>query len=259
MKFGVCHLVVIDDGTPFKDAFVAMCTALDLNYDILAKRNHKGLTVEHFHRFLNKAMTIAIENRQSNDVFVPAGIAVGYAWNSAPMHSTDILRSTVAIGREFRFTIDINLSAVPQLTQNNDQSTIDYLRLADSNRRFSSSILKILIDDRRTIHAERVNNNKNIFDFIVGDIVMVRTAVQSNATINKVAKLSYQVRGPFRIVKCTGHGSYLVRKLYKPDSPELRFMAIDLYPLPPSLKPCEPVDSSDIGHLNHSHNLLLIR
>ena len=119
MKFGLCHLVVIDDGTPFKGAFVAMCKALALNYDILAKRNHKGLTVEHFHRFLNKAVTIAMEDRQSNDVFVPAGIAAGYAWNSAPIDGTDILRSTVVIGREFRFSIDINLSAPPQLTQNN--------------------------------------------------------------------------------------------------------------------------------------------
>ena len=31
-------------------------------------------------------------------------------------------------------------------------------------------------------------------------------------------------------------------------------MATDLYPLPPSLKPCEPVDSSDIRYLNHSHS-----
>ena len=166
-----------------------------------------------------------MEDRQSNDVFVPAGIAVGYAWNSAPIDGTDILRSTVAIGREFRFLIDINLSALPQLTQNNDQSTIDYLRLIDSNRRFSSSILKILIKDRRNMHAERVNNNKKSVELIVGDIVMARTAVQSDASTNKVAKLSYQVRGPFRIVKCTGHDSYLVKKLYKPDSPELKFMA----------------------------------
>ena len=160
MKFGLYHLVVIDDGTPFKGDSVAMCTALELNYDILTKRNHKGLTVKHFHRFLNKAATIAMEDRQGNDVFVPTGIAAGYAWNSAPIDDTDILRSTVSIGREFSFPIDINLSALPQLTQNIAQSTIDYLRLTDSNRRFSSSILKILIEDRRTMHAERVNNNK---------------------------------------------------------------------------------------------------
>ena len=41
LKFGMCHLVVIDDGTPFKGAFVAMCQVLNLNYGVLAKRNHK--------------------------------------------------------------------------------------------------------------------------------------------------------------------------------------------------------------------------
>ena len=96
-----------------------MCTALDLNYDILANRNHKGITVEHFHRFLNKSVKIAMEDCQSNDVFVHTGIAAGYAYNSASIDGTDILRSTVAIGRQFRFPIDINLPALPQLTQNN--------------------------------------------------------------------------------------------------------------------------------------------
>ena len=143
MKFCLCYLVIIDDGTPFKGAFVAMCTALDIKYDILTKRNHKGLTVEHFHRFLNKTVTIAIEDRQRNDVFIPAVIAAGHAWNSAPINGIDILRSTVVIGREFRFPIDINLSSLPQLTQNNAQSTIDYLRLTYSNRRFFSSILNM--------------------------------------------------------------------------------------------------------------------
>ena len=113
IKFGLCHLVVIDEGTPFKGPFVAMCKTLNLNYDIFAKRNHKGLTVEHFHLFLNKTVTIAMEDQQSNDVFVLAEMALGYVWNNAPIDRTDILRSTVAIGREFRFPIDINLSALP--------------------------------------------------------------------------------------------------------------------------------------------------
>ena len=128
------------------------------------------------------------------------------------------------------------------------------MRLTDSNRRFSSSILKILIEDRQNMHAERVNNNKNIVELIVGDIVMARTSIQSDPTTNKVAKLSSQARGSFRIVKCTGHGSCLVRKLFKSDSPELKFMAIDFYPLLSSLKPCEPLDSSDIRYLNHSYS-----
>ena len=39
MKFGLCHLVVLDDGNPFKGSFIVMCDALNLNYDVLAKRN----------------------------------------------------------------------------------------------------------------------------------------------------------------------------------------------------------------------------
>ena len=58
-------------------------------------------------------------------------------------------------------------------------------------------------------------------------------------------------------MKFTGHGGYLVRKLYKPDSPESKFMETYLYPLPTFLKPYEPVDSSDIKYLNQSHSRIV--
>ena len=75
MKCGLCHLVVSNDGTSFKGAFVAIFKALNLNYDIFAMYNPKGLSVEYLYLFLNKATIIAMEDRQSNDVFVPVGIA----------------------------------------------------------------------------------------------------------------------------------------------------------------------------------------
>ena len=86
------------------------------------------------------------------------------------------------------------------------------MRLTDFNRRLSSSILKLLIDDRCTTHAERVNNNNKFIELVVSDIVVVKTAIPSDAFTNRVAKLNYQVRGPFRIVKFTCRGNYLVRK-----------------------------------------------
>ena len=129
-----------------------------------------------------------MKDRQSNDVYVPVGIAAGCVWNSAPIDGTNILRTTVASCREFRFAIDIKLSAFPQLTQNNAQFAFDFLRHTDSNRRFSSSILKILIEDRREAHTERVNNNRNIVELAVGYIVMVNTTIQSNASTNRVFK-----------------------------------------------------------------------
>ena len=39
---------------------------------------------------------------------------------------------------------------------------------------------------------------------------MARTAVQSGVSTNKVAKLSYQVHGPIRIVECSGWEDYFV-------------------------------------------------
>ena len=77
-KFGMCYLAIIVDGIPFKGVFVAICQALNLNYDVLAKRNHKGLSVEHFHRFLNKSVTIVEEERGTTDIFAPASIANAY-------------------------------------------------------------------------------------------------------------------------------------------------------------------------------------
>ena len=99
LNFGMCHLVVLDDGNPFKGVCLAMCKVLRINYEILAKRNHKRLLVEKFHRFLNKAITITVVDRGTNDVFVVAGVAVGYAWNSSPIGGTEILRSVPAIRR----------------------------------------------------------------------------------------------------------------------------------------------------------------
>ena len=44
------------------------------------------------------------------------------------------------------------------------------------------------------------NNDRNIEEYVSGNIFM--------------AKLSYQISCPFRIVKCTDRGMYIVRKLY---------------------------------------------
>ena len=77
MKFGVCCLVVLDNGSPFKYSFVDMYKYLDLNYDVPVKRNHKDLTVEYFHRFFNKVTTVSMEDREINDGVVPTEITMG--------------------------------------------------------------------------------------------------------------------------------------------------------------------------------------
>ena len=198
LKCGVCHLAVLNDDSPFKGAFIAMCEALSLNNDVLVKRNRKILTVEHFYHFLNKSITIAAEERGNKDIFVPAGFAAGYAWNNAPIDGTDILRSIPAIGRELNFPLDISINALHKLTQNNGQVALDYLKLTNSSRHLSTSILIILIDDRRTAHVERINNNTNLF--ILNPGILSWIAQPSRVIGQNIKSLSYvrQLEVPIR-------------------------------------------------------------
>jgi len=156
---------------------------------------------------LNKSVNIATEDRGTNDIFVPTRNAAGYAWNNAPVDGTDILRTIPAIGRELHFHLNINLNAASKLIQNNTQAVLDYLKLTDSNGHISSSILKILIEDRRSAHVERINYSRNLVVLTASDIVMARTTIQSNLLKNKVSKLSYSIQGLYQIVRPTGFGS----------------------------------------------------
>ena len=186
-------------------------------------------------------------------MFVAAGTASRYVWNSSPIDGTGILRRVSDKGRELHFPLDIDLSALIPIISNNAESVVSYLRLTDSNRYFTSIILKIFIEDRRTIHTERINNNRNSVTMLPSDIVMARTTVQSDKANDKVTKLWYIVRSTLQTICGTDHGGYIVRKLNKPNIPEFNFISEDLYILPSSLKLYEPMDGSDTRYLNQSH------
>ena len=56
---------------------MVMYKALDHNYDILNICIYKDLTVKHFRRFLDKVITIVMEDRENNDIFISVGIDMG--------------------------------------------------------------------------------------------------------------------------------------------------------------------------------------
>ena len=188
-KFGLCHLDVLDNGNSFKGDFITMCESLTLNHDVLTNRNHKCLTVKHFYCFLNKSITIAAEDHGTNYISVPTGVGANCAWNSTLIDGTDIHRSIPAIGCELQFSLDISLNTLSKLMHNEGQAALDYLKLTESSRHFSTSIMKIFIEDRRTVHAEHIYNNRNLVILNTGDIVMARTAIQSGG--KKINFLSY--------------------------------------------------------------------
>ena len=86
---------------------------------------------------------------------------------------------------------------------------------------------------------------------------MVRVAVQSQLAKDRVAKLTYRLRGPYKIVDVLSHGAYNLRKFGKPDSAKLKYHAKDNSMLPPAIRPVEPLDGPDLRYLNNAHASIL--
>ena len=103
LTFGICSVVVIDDGSTFKGSFIGMCDILKIIYWCLARGYHRGNLVECYHRYLNKTQAIAENNQGTNDVVIQNTKISQYAWNSSHIDNTDITRSIAAVGREIHF------------------------------------------------------------------------------------------------------------------------------------------------------------
>jgi len=133
-----------------------------------------------------------------------------------------------------------------------------YLRDVSNKSQFALSIVQILVEEQRQPHQDRHNKNKTPAAFKVGDIVKAHVQVQSNASKGQVGKLSYQARGPFKIISDLGQRSIEVQKLDKPDSAVRRYKSADLCLLPPSLFPPEPLGMMDQWYLDYKNALIVL-
>ena len=110
-----------------------------------------------------------------------------------------------------------------------------------------------MTEERRTYHREQANESRTQQLFEFNDIVMVRVQVQSNIEINRVAKLSYRLRGPYTVIEVLGNGGYMLQKVNQPNAPKLKYHTQDISFLPPAIRPVEPLDGPDLRYLNNSH------
>ena len=223
---------------------------LNLNNNSLSTRNRKGITLKCFHLFLNINVTIGAEERCTDDIFLHTSIAAGNTWNSAPIDGTYTFRNIPAISCNIHVTLDINLNALPQINQNNTQLALDYLKLIDSYRHFSSSILNINMKDCRMGHGKRIMNNKNLVILKSDAVIIAQIVIQSDLLIETSSQILLRCSIPYHVICITDHGSYLIRKLNKSDIPELKFIAYDLFPLFTFLKPCESFDRTNTHYFN---------
>ena len=65
LKFGLCELMIIDDGLNFKGILTSVCECLKIPVNLLAKRNATNLFSERFHRVLDRTTIIISEDRGS--------------------------------------------------------------------------------------------------------------------------------------------------------------------------------------------------
>ena len=63
LKFGLCELMIIDDGLNFKGILTDVCECLKILVNLLAKRNATDIFSECFYRMLDRTTTIINEDR----------------------------------------------------------------------------------------------------------------------------------------------------------------------------------------------------
>ena len=139
LNFGMVAVVVVDADSRSRSIFEAMCKVLKINLWPLARGNHKGNSVEKYHRFLNRTQTISSQDRGTNDVLHQNAKTSQYSWNSAPIDEIDIPRCVAAIGREFRFPLDAELLKQPSLNERDNSALFHYLRNVSYNSKFSNA------------------------------------------------------------------------------------------------------------------------
>jgi len=255
LQFGLAHTCVIDDDSKFKAEFTATMKLLKVQLHLLAKGNHNGMLVERFNRFLNDALTIFLNDRDSTRTFLEGAYLTAYAWNSAPVLGTDMSRSLVAIGREFNFPIDFvtpssrvySHSVSPSMVETYTHQMLGLLKKCQE-------IYKILISEHRAMHRELRNSQlPEPFQFHVGDFVLAKKQVKSVKASGRVAKLEYNINGPWQVIDTLPGGSYLLESVTT--TKQIRKKGSELYLCPRHVVPFAPLEGSDLSFGNINRKL----
>ena len=207
MTFGMCSVVVIYVCSTFKGVLILMYKHLKINYYCLSRGSHRGISVDRYHWFLNRSQKNSGNDRGTLTIIYQNAKQSQYAWNSAPINATDIPRSLAAIGREFRFPLDVEISPTSQINAKDDGALFQYLRKVSNDSVFSLSVLKILIEERSTSHRDRHNKGKTKCALKLVDVVKAHVQVNSISEKRIVSKLNYKAKDPFTITADLGNNS----------------------------------------------------
>ena len=145
LSFGMTAVVVVDADSKFRSIFEEMYTALKIHSWPLARENHKVLLVERYHRYLNKTQTIAGQDRGTHLSILQNAKKSQYDWNRTPIENTDVPRSISAVGCEFLFPLDIDISGITNLRDEKGTTLYKYLFGVFANLAFANSVVQVLV------------------------------------------------------------------------------------------------------------------
>ena len=255
MRYGLSALIVTDHDAKFKGQFKEMCKMLNIPHHLSARGNHNAVIVERFNRYLNSGMRIFTSDRATPRVFLEGAETLCYAWNSAPVSGTDLSRSLLVTGREFKFPIDIQNSKSTTF-EVNEETIKTYTQEMTELLIKCREIYLLLINEHRALHREHRNSQlNNPKKFNIGDIVFTNVQIQSQSSLNKVKKLSYSRRGPYKIITRHPSGSYDLTLLGGTNKSIIKKHGSDLIQCPKELIPHQSItNSSDqlFSNLNKS-------
>ena len=98
LRYGFYHTAVLDKDAKFFGVCSETFDLLQINQYVLLSANHNPMLVERVNRYVTKGLKIMCNERNSVRVALEAILLLLYAWNSCPVHGTDISRSLVAVG-----------------------------------------------------------------------------------------------------------------------------------------------------------------
>jgi hypothetical protein len=105
LRYGLSHTVITNPDSKFKGQFKEAFLVLKIHHHLSARGHHDAILAERFNQFLNAGLRVFNNDRETNRVFLEGAQTLTYAWNSCPVHGTDLSRSLLTVGREFHFPI----------------------------------------------------------------------------------------------------------------------------------------------------------
>ena len=244
LHFGMCFTAVLDKDRKFFGVCRQALDLLNINCHVLSGDNHNPMLVERINRYLNKGLKIMCNERESVRVAQEAIHLLIYAWNACPIPGTDISRSLVAVGREFRFPIDYSTEKKTELASS-PKAVLSYSHQLALRLDACAEVAKLLVNEHRAYHRELINSRRpNPKIYKIGDIVFARRAVRSNASRGIVDKLQFAYTGPWRVTKSLDGASYELEHADMSGRKEKKH-ASDLSPYPAELVAFQPLDGPD--------------